>query len=197
MAFAVVPDAKIGVELPGQEMVDVGEDTLVFILHVLAHLAHVFVVEFENEKCHFVLSRAVDGFKEFATDVLKLEVEEKLVCRLEVVHHRDHIDFVDVEWGDGTTLFHDIGHSDESRGVDTRCGAHFAHGFVAHTELNAEAANHLQERGLGGNDIADFVLFAIAGNHSSYCCLGAQPMAEGVIAPLYALFFGTKLQHIF
>ena len=79
MAFGVLLYAKLGDVFSGDEPIDVTEDLPVLVFHVLAHLVHVFVEELQNEERHLVLSRAVDGFEEFAPDVQELEVEEKVV----------------------------------------------------------------------------------------------------------------------
>jgi hypothetical protein len=79
MAFGVLLYAKLGDVFSGDEPIDVTEDLSILVFHVLAHLVHVFVEELQDEKRHLVLSRAVDGFEEFAPDVQELEVEEKVV----------------------------------------------------------------------------------------------------------------------
>ena len=77
MPFGVLFDAEIRDNLSGNEAIDVAENLAVFVLHVFAHLIHIFVVELKNEEGHLVLSRTVDGFEKFAAEVLKLEARKK------------------------------------------------------------------------------------------------------------------------
>ena len=62
-----------------------------------------------------------------------------------MAHEGGHVDFVHIELRDRRSLFHDIGHGQESVGVYLRRLAHFSHRAFAHAELDAEPADHLEQ----------------------------------------------------
>ena len=144
MPFGVLLNAEIRDNLSGNEAIDVAENLAVFVLHVFAHLIHIFVVEFKNEEGHLVLSRAVDGFEEFAAEVEELEVEKEIMCRTKMAHEGGHVYFVHIERSNGGSFFHHVGDGQESIGVHLRSLAHFFYSMLTHAQLNAETADHLE-----------------------------------------------------
>lgn len=62
-----------------------------------------------------------------------------------MAHKGGHVDFVHIELRDRRSLFHDIGHGQESVGVYLRRLAHFSHRAFAHAELDTEPADHLEQ----------------------------------------------------
>ena len=59
-----------------EQAAHVGEHVLVFVLHVPAHVADIFIEKFKDKKGHVAVFGAVDGFEQFAANGGELEGEE-------------------------------------------------------------------------------------------------------------------------
>lgn len=82
------PDAIILVVFALKQASDVGKHALILVSHVLAHLAHVVVIELQNQKSDLVVARAVDSLDDSAAYRRQVVVEKVRVSAFQVVDER-------------------------------------------------------------------------------------------------------------
>ena len=127
------------------------------MLHVFAHLAHVVVVELDDEERHLGRLRAVERLKQFAPHGGQLVVEKVGVGAAQVVGECCHRHLWQMFGRPSCPLLHEVGQCQEGGSVYVVLLAHLRHRFVGHAEGYAEAAHHLQQGRLVAYHVAHAV----------------------------------------
>lgn len=96
--FAEDTDIVFGIFHPSQQVADVREDDLFFVRHVFMDLVNIIVEEFGDSESD--VTRATGNcFRQFAADMRQPEVEEIIVCIMQIGDQRPErkavVDLVD------------------------------------------------------------------------------------------------------
>ncbi|MBQ7997892.1 MAG: hypothetical protein IJ296_01010 [Bacteroidales bacterium] len=152
----------MSVQKPLRQLLHIGEDHLVLILHMLTHLGHILIVEAHDEHRKVVFARAVDRLNEFATDVGQIETQEVFVRLLQIPRQRSERDGVIVIGA----IRYEVDHFQKGRLIHAVHLADLADRLVAKSQRDAEASHHENQCAVVLHQIAHLV-----GQLISFCAV--------------------------
>ena len=141
----------------------------VFVLHVACHLSSVLVVELQDKEGNSVGSRAIDGFYQLATNGRQAEIHKVRMRGAQIVHQSrqanalHHLAYVCV-----CRVLQVVYYGQERGNVHARRATRIAHRLLAKSQLDAEAAHHLQHAIIIADNIAHGVRFVVFLSHLFY-----------------------------
>jgi hypothetical protein len=110
---------------------------------MLAHLLHIFIKEFQHQKCYLILHRTINGIKQMETNVGKQKTQKEGMSSFQIVKQRCHTDVFHTLRAVLSPIFDIVDDSQKSVSIHSTLMAHICDGFLSKTQRNAKTTHDL------------------------------------------------------